>query len=898
MPYLKALGISHLYASPFLKARAGSTHGYDIVDHRELNPELGGEEGFGRLSQALADADLGLILDFVPNHMGVGRADNAWWLDVLEWGPKSPYARFFDIDWETLPYRAEGGVLLPILGRLYGDALEACEIALRYDPQEGSFSAWYFEHRLPIRPNRYGDILRNVVAAAGAADCAAGGELLAIASRHPDPRDPDRDDAPRFKAAIAAVADGAEVIERGLSAYRPDAGGAPAVMALHRLLERQHFRLAHWRVAVSEINYRRFFDVNDLAGLRVEDMRAFTAVHHLVMRLIAENRLHGLRLDHIDGLQNPLQYAERLQRIVRRVRRPARSRRPFYVLIEKILGEGEPLPKLPGVAGTTGYEWLNTISRLLVDPWGMPALEAAARKLTGRSQPFEQVVSEAKRRVLDTLLASEFTVLARLLARIAAGHWRTRDFTLDRLRAALRLYVLNFPVYRTYVTPDGATPADRATIARTVALVRAQWFGPDGDILDFLQDVLTLDLVGPHRQGHSRARVTRFALKVQQLTGPLMAKSLEDTAFYRHFPLLALNEVGGEPTLPGLSVDDFHARMQERAATSPHGLTATATHDTKRGEDARARLLALSELSEEWAQEAGRWADLNARFAAAHEGRRTPSLAHEYMLYQALIGAWPVGGVDDTFADRLAAYAVKAAREGKLETSWINPDAGYEAGLTRFVRAVLDPRQSAPFLDSAAAFARRVALIGALNGLSQLVLKATMPGVPDFYQGSEFWDLSLVDPDNRRPVEFASRATALASLGAVSDWHELTSHWPDGTVKLALTRRLLALRQALPRLFTHGDYRPLRVVGPDAAHLVAFERRMGRDAVAVIAGRHFAECTDAGRRWSAGGAWDAAVDLSDLRGLSNVLAPDSRIAPGRVAAAALFTALPVALLRA
>jgi (1->4)-alpha-D-glucan 1-alpha-D-glucosylmutase len=893
VPYLRALGIGHLYSSPFLRARAGSTHGYDIIDHSQLNPEFGGEEGFARLSTALAGADLGLILDFVPNHMGVGLADNAWWLDVLEWGEKSPHAASFDIAWETLPHKSEGGVLLPILGQPYGDVLTAGDIKLAFDPQEGSFSAWYYQHRLPIRPTRYSDIIRTVVNAAAAQDEAAGRELLELAAQYSSPGTPNYADAPTLKSALAGVHGAAVIIERGLSAYRPSPEHADRIVALHRLLERQHYRVAHWQVAVSEINYRRFFDVNDLAGLRVENVKTFGAVHRLVARLIAEGRLHGLRLDHIDGLQNPIRYSRRLQRLIRAAR--GRTTPPYYVLIEKILGEGEELPRLPGVAGTTGYEWLNTISRVLLDERGMPALDATARELTGRTAPFETVLEEAKRRVLFTILASEFTVLARLLARIAAGHWRTRDFTLDRLRAALELYVVHFPVYRTYITIEGATPRDRQIIERTIAAARKQWFGADASIFDFLQDALTRDLIAPGRQGYSRARVRQFALKVQQFTGPVMAKSLEDTAFYRYFHLVALNEVGGEPTLPALSSSDFHARMVERMQVSPHGLTATATHDTKRGEDARTRILALSELAEEWGQLARSWFDLNASLAADVGGKRAPSRAHEYLLYQALLGAWPLDGRDAQFADRMEAYALKAAKEGKLETSWTNPDQDYEAGLASFVRAVLDPERSAAFINSFSEFARRTALLGALGSLVQLTLKATMPGVPDFYQGTELWDLSLVDPDNRRPVHFRRRAELLAAIGDQPDWGDLAQAWPDGRIKLALTRQLLALRSRLPEVFTDGRYQPLSVAGPDADHVVAFARTDGRSSVGVIVRRHFASLTEGGRRWPDLNATDAAVDLSGMTELRPLLGSQADLG-ARVKVSDLFGALPIAIL--
>jgi (1->4)-alpha-D-glucan 1-alpha-D-glucosylmutase len=896
VPYLKQLGISHLYASPFLKARAGSTHGYDIVDHAQLNPEFGGDEAFAHLSQALAAADMALILDFVPNHMGVGFSDNAWWLDVLEWGPKSPHAASFDIDWDTLPHKPEGGVLLPILGRAYGDALEAGEITLAFDAAEGSFSAWYFEHRLPIRPNRYGEILRTIVAHAEAGDEPAGRRLLALAALHPDPRAPTRDQAPAFKAALAAAEGGSAVIERGLAAYRPTPDHPARTAALHRLLERQHYRLASWRVAAGEINYRRFFDVNDLAGLRMEDARTFIAVHRLVATLIAGGQLHGLRIDHIDGLWDPPKYFRQLQRLISRARGPAGSRRPFYLIVEKILAEGEALPRFAGVAGSTGYEWLNAISRLLIDPRGLAELNRTGRAAARRHASFEETLEQSKRRVLDTVLASEFTVLARLLTRIAAGQWRTRDFALDSLRAALELFVIHFPVYRTYVTRDGASPSDRATIARAIDAARAHWFGSDVEIFDFLQDALTLDLIEPGRQGYSKARVRRFALKVQQFTGPMMAKSMEDTAFYRYVALLALNEVGGDPTLPALAPADFHRAMTERARISPHGLTATATHDTKRGEDARARLLALSELGPEWAEEIKVWNLLNDRLAGRSTSGRVPSYAHEYMLYQTLVGAWPTEGIDAEFTARLEAYALKAAREGKLETSWTNPNAEYEAGLAAFVRQILDRGVSSQFLERLSAFARRVALIGALNSLVQLTLKATMPGVPDFYQGTELWDLSMVDPDNRRPVDFTIRRERLARLVPDPDWKSLGEDWADGSIKLALTRALLALRAEMGHVFTHGDYRLVKVTGSDAGRIVAFTRTAGPDAVLIVAARHLARLTDGGRCWPQTFPLDAAAAIEGLVDARNRLAPHAGVEPGALAVSQLFGALPVAIL--
>jgi (1->4)-alpha-D-glucan 1-alpha-D-glucosylmutase len=887
-PYLKSLGITHLYASPFMASRRGSTHGYDIVDHTRLNPELGGDAGFERLCAALKRYDLGLILDFVPNHVGVHFADNPWWLDVLEWGPASPHAISFDIDWDMLPHRSRGGVLLPIIGTSYGEALEGGEIELRYDATEGSFSAWYFEHRLPIAPQRYGEILRAVVKQAGAADCPTGGRILDLASRYKGLRQPDRGQAPAFKAELKAIGGSADIIVRGLEAYRAGEGRPAQTLALHHLLERQHYKLGHWRLASSEINYRRFFDVNSLAGLRVEDAGTFDAIHQLVRRLIAEGKLRGLRLDHIDGLRDPVQYFQRLHRLIVAAQGPSK---PFYVVIEKILGEDEKLKRFTGVHGTTGYEWLNVIAKVLVEGSGLERLDEIWRQVSNTSPKFDPFLKAAKRRVLETLLLSEFTVLTRLLARIAAGHYSTRDFSADTLRQAFELYVLHFPVYRTYLTPAGPTAHDRALIIQTVEKARADWFGTDAGLFDFLRDALTLDLLKPGRPAHSKARVRRFALKVQQFTGPAMAKALEDTAFYRYHRLLALNEVGGNPAAGALPLEAFHAMMRTRAKEWPHGMTSTATHDTKRGEDTRARLLALAEIAGEWSFVVSRWKLLNAPHLACDGDARAPSAAAEYMLYQTLLGAWPLDGPDEMFLPRIQAYALKASREGKVETSWLNPNEAYEAGLRTFIERILDRSQSAEFLDSLQSFAQRVALLGALNSLSQITLKATLPGVPDFYQGTELWDHSLVDPDNRRPVDFAGRARLLTAVEQ-PDWGQLTQNWPTGQIKLAWTRHLLKLRTELAEVFTKGGYEPLEVTGAHRDHVIAFARRHGRDAAIVAAGRSPALMAGAGRNWPRGDAYQGSVITTGYR------VEDADEGATSLPLANLFQQMPVVVRRA
>ena len=883
IPYLAGLGISHLYASPFLKARPGSTHGYDIVDHDRLNAELGGDAGFARMSTALREHGLGLILDFVPNHMGVGRADNAWWLDVLEWGQRSPYADAFDIDWNALPHRRHPGILLPILGRPYGEVLEAGEIELKFDATGGSFAAWYFEHKLPINPQRYAEIIRTVVAHAGETSTPASHALLALADEYRNPSAPSYREAPALKKALAAINGADELIARGLAAYR--SGGAAL---LHRLLERQHYRVAYWRVAISAVNYRRFFDINDLAGIRVENPATFRAIHTLISRLIATGQLQGLRLDHIDGLRDPSQYTKRLHQLVRKTRREAGLPPAFYIVVEKILGEGERMPNLPGVAGTTGYEWLNVLTHLQLNGTGLQQLDATWRDFTGEQRDFPVILENAKRRVIDTILASEFGVLCGALSRIAAGHFSTRDFTIDRLRTALRLYVLEFPVYRTYVTAAGASDRDRKLIGDVISRARARWEGPDPQIFAFLHDAVTLDLAGD--AGYSAPRVRDFALKLQQFTGPLMAKSMEDTAFYRFGRLLALNEVGGEPASGELPVARFHELQRQRIESGQGGLTATATHDTKRGEDARARILAISEIAADWDAAVKDWHSRNAAHVQHSNGRRLPTRAHEYMIYQSLVGVWP-GAVSADLVNRVQAYAIKAAREGKQETSWTDPDEAYETALSRFVARLLDPQISAGFLASFETFAQRTSLLGALNSLSQLALKATLPGVPDFYQGTELWDLSLVDPDNRRPVDFSRRSDLLRAHE--TDWAKLAADWRSGEIKFELTRSLLRLRCEWPNLFQQGNHEPLAATGAHGGNVIAFSRAWKNQHVVVAVARQFGPVTNGGRVWPQG--WNARLNLP-VGTYEQVLHPRSDVCTGAVAISDVFAWLPVSVL--
>jgi (1->4)-alpha-D-glucan 1-alpha-D-glucosylmutase len=850
VPYLAALGISHVYASPITEARSGSTHGYDIIHHNRLNPEIGSEEDFRVLSEALQAHGLGLIVDFVPNHMGIG-ADNAWWLDVLEWGEQSPYARYFDINWHALRADLEGRVLLPVLGGQYGVILERGEIALRFDLGEGSFSAWYFDHRFPISPHSYAAILGEggELLAGSTREFAAIGNLSAAAAR---------ECAAELKRGLADHARDPAVaaeIEGALERFTGCPGEPDSFGALHRLLEAQAYRIADWRVAAEEINYRRFFNINDLAGLRMELPELFEETHRLIFGMIEHDDLHGLRIDHIDGLFDPQGYCERLQQ-----HRAA----PLYVLVEKILARYEILPDWP-VAGTTGYDFVNQVLAIFVDPEGEAAMTRLYRRFAPRDESFDDVLYACKKRIMQVNLASEMNVVAREFHQLAMRDWRTRDFTLNGMLAALEEVVAAFPVYRTYVSARGATADDRRYIDWAIGQARKGWRGTDTSIFDFLRGVLTGE-AGEPEDDPSPGSALHTAMHFQQVTGPVMAKAAEDTAFYRYVRLLALNEVGG---------------------------------DTKRGEDARARLALLSEIPREWGRRVFQWMRLNRSRRSEIDGESVPDRNVEYLFYQALFGAWPVDlapsdpAAVESLADRMAAYMTKAARERKLETSWSNPNADYEAALERYVRTVLDASRLNPFLAEFHDFAAGLAREGAIAALAQLVLKLTVPGVPDIYQGGELWDLSLVDPDNRRPVDWRMRRALLDEVAAMRPT-DLSVKWQDGREKLFLIRHLLALRGVHPQLFAAGSYQPVEAEGGQSAHLCAFIRSHQRLSLIVVVPRlvHQLYRGGAAADWGAtqivlpppGGAWQDVFTGRRIEGHD------------RVAVADLFADFPVSVL--
>ena len=818
-PYLADLGISHVYASPITEARPGSTHGYDIVNHNRLNPEIGNEADFHAFVAALHARGMGLIVDIVPNHMGVGGHDNAWWLDVLEWGRASPYAGYFDINWDAPRPDLKGRVLLPVLGDQYGALLEAGEIALRFDPAEGSFSFWYYDHRFPVAPGCYATIL------------AEGGERLAELAREltsrrlRGPAARDRFAALKRRLATAAGQCSGTAIDAAIAAFTGTPGRPASVRGLHRLLDAQAYRLAYWRVAADEINYRRFFNINELAGLRVELPALFADTHRLIFALVECGDVDGLRVDHIDGLFDPSAYAAAL-----REHAPA----PAYLVVEKILARYETLPPWP-IDGSTGYDFINEVLGLFVDADADGAMTRLYQRLTGRTDDFDAVLYASKQRIMRVNLSSEMNVLAQRFHRLSMRHWRTRDFTVNGMLAALEEVIAAFPVYRTYVSPRGVSDNDRRYIGWAVAQAKKRWRAGDTSILDFIHGVLTATLDG----GARRSEALRAAMQFQQASGPVMAKAAEDTAFYRYFRLLALNEVGGDPRRFGQSIAAFHHAMRDRARDWPRSMLATATHDTKRGEDARMRLAMLSEMPRLWGRYVSRWLRLNRSRRTELGDEIVPDRNVEYLFYQTLVGAWPPAldpgdaAAVKALADRVAAYMIKAIREGKQESSWSNPNAEYEAALQRFVATVLDGERRNAFLADFAAFIQPLARLSAISSLAQLVLKLTAPGIPDLYQGCELWDFSLVDPDNRRAPDWALRRSLLAAVAAAEP-DEIAANWRDGRAKLAVTRRLLQLRAKLPTLFAAGDYTPLAAEGARADHLCAFVRRHD-DAAVVVA---------------------------------------------------------------
>ena len=895
--YLAKLGVSHLYASPYLKARPGSTHGYDITDHNLLNPALGGPAAFSRLSEALRQAGLKQILDFVPNHMGVGGADNPFWLDVLEWGPDSAYAGWFDIDWDSDRGYLHDKLLVPILGDHYGAELAAGKLDLRFDAEDGSFAVWaYGTHKLPICPLHYGQIL-------GDDDITlerVGDGFSGLPSWRPqvlrraESLKTDLADLVRQSPALGTA------VEAALARLHGSPGEAGSWSKLDALIQQQFWRPAQFRVAADDINYRRFFNINDLAGLRMELPAVFDHAHRLVSRFLRDGTVDGLRIDHIDGLLDPKGYLERL-----RARAPARpGQEPFYLVVEKILAPHEPLRADWPVDGTTGYEVTNQLLDLMVDPAGEADLSRIYADFTGETEPFAKILRSSKKRIMDNEMSSELNSLARDVVRIARRNPTTSDFTRNLLRRALREIVANFPVYRTYVDFDGKpNQDDRRYLDEAISGARKTETAIDGSVFAFLRSLLSGDLVAGPKSGLSPSAVLRAAMRFQQYSGPVMAKGLEDTAFYRFNRFIALNEVGGHPTSFGRPMSEFHDANVLRAKDWPHAMLGTSTHDTKRGEDARARLAVLSEMPEDWAKAVKDW-EHALRHAAPEDPGVGPDRNERYALYQLLVGTCPVelfassapdGATLGGYADRLKATMTKSMREARVNSTWAEPNGPYEAGTLAFVDRALTGEGSTRFLPIFLPFAERVARLGAANSIVQTVLKLTMPGVPDFYQGTELWDLTMVDPDNRRPVDFDHRSALLDEVlgdlerdrpGAMASYAQA---WPDGRVKLALTASLLGLRRDYPELFAGGGYEPLSAEGPGRDDVCAFTRHHDDDAIMVAVARFPA------RRDK--GGFDAATRVGLSEGVwRDVLTDRSFRAADRQSAETLFSVLPAVVL--
>ena len=845
VPYLRDLGISHVYASPFFRAMPGSMHGYDICDHNALNPEIGTREDFDALVAGLHEHGLGLIADFVPNHMGIAETGNHWWMDVLENGPSSPYARFFDIDWVPLKRELENKVLLPVLGDQYGRVLERGELKVVFDA--GHFWLDYYSLRLPVGPRSVRPLLQR--AAGFMVEPPA--ELMSIltALEHlPTSTETSKEKVTErirekevIRTRLARLCEESPEVREALSralAELHDASDPASFDRLDAVISNQPYRLSSWKVAAEEINYRRFFDVNTLAAIRMELPEVFDATHKLILELIGNGSVNGVRIDHIDGLANPREYLRMLQTAAGGALGSTADKTPIYLLVEKILALGEKMRSDWPVHGTTGYEFTNQVTELLVDRTAERTFTDSYNRFVGRQLAFPEIVYRSKKLVMQVSMASEVNVLGHLLNRLSESHRWYRDFTINSLTAAVRETIACFRVYRTYLIPgEPPSEADARILNRALAEARRRNPALERTVFNFLREVLMPPDPNPHPVDEEIRR--EFVLKFQQGTSPIAAKGVEDTAFYQYHRLIALNEVGGEPAEFGGTVETFHRQNAARLAEFPHSMLATSTHDTKRSEDVRARLAALSEMPKEWGRALRRWHTVNRKHRREIDAEFAPDHQEETLLYQTLLGSWPIEPLDDAtrpkYIQRIQDYMVKALHEAKVNSSWIEPNEAWDKAVCDFVAEILTPGPRNRFLVTFAPFAERLALAGAINSLTQTVLKLTVPGVPDFYQGTELWDLTLVDPDNRQPVDYALREEQLASLPATAQAQPLLEQWQNGRIKMFLIRTLLHFRRQNPGLFGEGSYTPVSVTGSLADGIVAFEREAaGRSLLVVV----------------------------------------------------------------
>jgi (1->4)-alpha-D-glucan 1-alpha-D-glucosylmutase len=856
------------------KARRGSAHGYDITDHTHLNPDLGKMADFEHFASELRKRGMGLILDVVPNHMGVADDSNRYWQDVLENGPSSPFAKFFDIDWTPPKPDLANKVLLPFLGDQFGRVLENGELRLTY--ARGAFWIKVYDRRLPVAPRTWTRVLEPLLALLRPTHARDDGEILELESiltalRNLPPRtesDPARVEERRrekevIKRRLGTLMNSAPALRRALEQVITRTNGRRGEPRsfddLEELLAEQAYRLSYWRVASDEINYRRFFDINELAAIRVEELDVFKLVHRFVLRMLSQGWITGLRIDHPDGLFDPEQYFRDIQQACGKALAQAARRaepraetlkraagttalvedrdRPCFVVAEKILSGDERLDPHWAVHGTTGYETMNRLNGVFVNRDNSHTMWAVYQRFTGVVERYEDTVYASKKLVLNTTMSGEVRVLARHLDRLSEQHRWSRDFTLPSLRNALREVVACFPVYRTYIRADSQMVSDEAQRSIETAIRTAQRRNPvmNPSLFEFIRSVLLLEDPPELTEAEVAAR-RNFVLRFQQLTAPVTAKGVEDTAFYRTLALASLNEVGGEPNRFGVPVDEFHAANAERCTNWPFSISASSTHDTKRGEDVRARINVLSEIPQEWEATIQRWRDWNRNKKSILDGVEVPDANEEYHFYQTLVGVWPLQVEDaeaehGTLVTRLEAYMQKAIKEAKVHTSWVNPNETYENAVIEFVRNTLAMERENEFLGDVRRFSDWIAPAGALNSLAQTVLKVASPGIPDFYQGTETWSFALVDPDNRRAVEFKRLAQQLAELerrekrNTVGFVHELLDNWRDGRVKVYVTRKALRLRRDHAALFENGDYVPLEARGSGRGKICAFARQ-------------------------------------------------------------------------
>ena len=840
VPYLVRLGISHIYASPITTARPGSMHGYDVVDPTRVNPELGGEEGLRRLVAALHAAGLGLIADIVPNHMAIG-SQNAWWLDVLRHGRASRYANYFDIDWESQDPELRGKVLLPMLGKPLAEALAAGEISVTQDADGAAIK--YFDHRFPLAP----------------------------------------DDAAGVVGSLAQF----------------DAGAAEDRARLLELLQRQHYRLAWWRVANDEINWRRFFDINELIGLRMEHAEAFESVHALIFRLYAEGIIDGVRVDHVDGLSDPASYCrtlrQRLEALAAQRPSSAQQGRP-YIVVEKILLCGEELPEIWGCDGTSGYDFMEEVSALQHDARAAKVLEQTWSSVSGRAPDFETEEQAARREILARSFTGQMEACARAFHRLAS-QTPGADISAAAIRRCLIEVLAHFPVYRTYGTSTERPAGDKKFLQAAFSGAKATTLRGDHPVLECLRDWLSERAADDKSASLQNIAVTRF----QQLSAPVAAKAVEDTAAYRYGRLISRNDVGFDMRRLGSGLDEFHERARRRQAHYPSAMLATATHDHKRGEVVRARLAVISEVPDEWAKLLPDWIARSERLRKKINGLLSPTGGDIAMLFQTLIGSWPLDlAIDDdkgraSFAQRLAGWQEKAVREAKLVTDWSAPNEDYESAAREFLQGLME-RREAELLNEIVAFADRVSPAGAVNGLAQVLLKLTSPGVPDFYQGAEFWDFSLVDPDNRRPVDFAARVASLTA----EPIEALVPSWRSGPIKQAIIAAALQYRGKHAQLFAEGSYTPVAVEGKFADRVVAFARELGTEMAITVAPRLSYKLLRKGSIVFEEASWEDTTLVLEgpPRTLVNILDGPRRVTPdgGRLRLGPLLSPVPVALL--